>query len=169
MSLDLRRHVLPAAICLALVGCQEPAQRLNAPPQGHTDRPAESQAFYTYQVDNALMSDMSIADVHFVAHTGELNSLGTTKLARMAKLIATYGGTVRYSTLSKDQTLVDQRLAHVKEFLGTTGIDLTNVDVTVAQAGASHTSAEQISEANQRGMEAAALAGQNAAAAGSAE
>lgn len=128
-------------VCCSLTGCTEPTERLNAPPQGQSDRPHQLQAFFTYMVDNEMMSDVSIADIHFVPHTTELNSLGTSRLSRMAAFLDIYGGTVRYATRSNDEELVDGRLTHLRDFLATTGIDLSRVDVTVAMAGADHTSA----------------------------
>ena len=151
---QLCRRILAVAIFVAVVvaGCIEPTERLNAPPQGYTERPNELQPFFSRQVDNAMMSDLSITDLHFVPHTSELNSLGTMRLTRMGELIETYGGTVCYATHIQDEELVNQRLTHVREFLESTGIDVTGIDVAVAMAGASYMPADEAIEAKERGM-----------------
>jgi len=99
------------------------------------------QPFFTYMVDNAIVSDMSIADLHFVPHTTELNSLGTLRLARMAQLVEAYGGLVRYATTIEDEEMVNERLAHVRDFLAAAGADMDRIEVAVAMPGSHHTSA----------------------------
>ncbi len=151
----MSRYRLEWLVCLAaffsLSGCVSPTERLNAPPQGQAEYPSDLQPFFTYMVDAAMVSDVSLADIHFVPHTTELNSLGTTRLSRMASFLDTYGGTIRYAARVADEDLVDPRLAHVRDFLATTGIDMSRVDVQVALAGSAHSSAERAIEATQRG------------------
>lgn len=86
-------------------------------------------------VDNAILQDMSVADIHFIAHTGELSGVGEARLNRMAKLLHTYGGTVRYETTLDDEVLMGQRLAHVREYLALTGCDMERVEVTDMMSG----------------------------------
>jgi hypothetical protein len=86
-------------------------------------------------IDNAILHDMSVADIHFIAHTGELSGIGEARLNRMAKLLHTYGGTVRYETTLDDEVLMDQRLAHVREYLALTGCDMERVEVTDMMSG----------------------------------
>ncbi|MFQ5489323.1 MAG: hypothetical protein ACE5GE_01265 [Phycisphaerae bacterium] len=152
MSRKLNRSIglflLPAGI---MVGCSAPTSRLNAPPQGVADHPNQMQPFFTYMTDNAAMSDMDIADVHFVPHTTELNSLGANRLNRMAHFMESYGGTVRYTTHDQDEQLVNQRIAHVKEYLAAAGADMDRVDVQVAMAGSNRTSAEDAIAAEEKG------------------
>ena len=151
----MSRYRLEWLICLvaffSLSGCGSPTQRLNAPPQGQAEYPSDLQPFFSYMVDAAIVSDASIADIHFVPHTTELNSLGTTRLSRMAAFLDAYGGTVRYTARTADEDLVDPRLAHVRDFLATTGIDMSRIDVQVALAGSEHTSAERAVEATEKG------------------
>ncbi len=135
----------------SLSGCVSPTERLNAPPQGQAEYPSDLQPFFSYMVDAAMVSDVSIADIHFVPHTTELNSLGTTRLSRMAAFLDTYGGTVRYSARTADEDLVDPRLTHVRDFLATTGIDMSRIDVQVALAGSAHTSAGLAIKATEKG------------------
>ncbi len=86
-------------------------------------------------IDNAILRDMSVADIHFIAHTGELSGVGEARLNRMAKLLHTYGGTVRYETTLNDEALMAQRLAHVREYLALTGCDMERVTVADMMSG----------------------------------
>lgn len=90
---------------------------------------------FTYMVDNAILSDMSVADVHFVPHTSELNGIGEVRLDRMARLLNAYGGTVRYETTSDDSALVKQRIEHVREYLVLAGCSMDRVEVAVMMSG----------------------------------
>lgn len=80
-------------------------------------------------VDNEILQDMSVADIHFVPHTTELSGTGKARLDRMAPLLAAYGGTVRYETYAKDELFVAQRVAHVREYLGLTLSNMERVQV----------------------------------------
>ena len=85
--------------------------------------------------DNAILQDMSIADLHFVAHTAEISGTGAARLDRMAALLEAYGGTVRYETYNDDVTLVEQRLTHVREYLTLTGCNMSRVQVQAMMSG----------------------------------
>ena len=85
--------------------------------------------------DNAMLHDMSVADIHFVPHTAELSGTGAARLNRMATLLDTYGGTVRYETFNTDEALVKQRLDHVHEYLALTGCDMGRVQVKTMISG----------------------------------
>jgi hypothetical protein len=110
---------------LFCAACQQPAARLNAPPHGKTQRPSEMQSMYTYMLDNGMLEDMSVADVHFVPHRARLNSLGETRLTRLAELLQEYGGTIRFSTNETEAELVNARADSIREFLCAAGIDTT--------------------------------------------
>ncbi len=92
-------------------------------------------AHLTYMVDNALLHDMSIAEIHFVPHTRELSGTGIARLDRMAVMLDTYGGTVRYETDVTDEEFVQKRLDHVHEYLATTGCDMSRIDVKAMMSG----------------------------------
>jgi hypothetical protein len=142
-------------VCCSLIGCGQPTKRLNAPPQGQSDKACEIQPFFAYMVDSAMLSDLSVADIHFVPHTTELNSLGTTRLSRIAKLLGTYGGTVRYATHydEDEEEFVNERLDHLRGFLATTGIDMSRVEVKVAMAGADHALAAEAIATQKKGLD----------------
>lgn len=90
---------------------------------------------FTYMVDSAVTRDMSVADVHFVPHTNEINGIGELRLNRMAELLKTYGGTVRYETVMRDPIMMGERLAHVREYLEVVGCDLDQIKVTAMISG----------------------------------
>lgn len=101
--------------------------------------------------DNAILQDMSIADIHFVAHTAEISGTGAARLDRMAALLEAYGGTVRYETYNDDVSLVEQRLAHVREYLGLTGCNMTRVEVKAEMSGGRTYPATEAIAAAERG------------------
>lgn len=119
-----------------LAGCNTPpAARLNAPPQGYSESPSEKQEIYVYMNDNAMLSDMSVADIHFVPHRTEINSLGLRSLDRFASLLKVYGGNLRYDTRLSDENLIQNRIANIKEYLAAAGVDLERTDVVVDLPG----------------------------------
>ncbi|MFQ6049083.1 MAG: hypothetical protein ACE5K7_06945, partial [Phycisphaerae bacterium] len=95
---------LAAGLLVAcLSGCaQGPPARLNSPPQGLSAYPHPLQQPFLQMTDNAALADMSVADIHFVAHTAELNGLGQRRLDRYVALLKRYGGRLRYDTALQD-------------------------------------------------------------------
>jgi len=93
------------------------------------------QEHFVTMADNAMLHDMSVADFHFVPHTTELSGTGAARLNRMATLLDTYGGTVRYETLNTDEAFVQLRIDHVHEYLALTGCDMGRVDVKAMISG----------------------------------
>ena len=96
---------------------------------------ADSHAHLTYMADNAMLYDMSLADFHFVPHTREVSGTGIARLDRMAVMLDTYGGTVRYETFATDEAFVQERLDHVREYLVTTGCDMSRVEIKTMLSG----------------------------------
>ncbi len=127
----------------AVAACNQAPSRLNAPPQGSTEYPHELQDSYVHMLDNAMLADMAIADVHFVPHTSELNSLGGRRLERYAKLLKVYGGKLWYDTALQDRELVNARIDHVKDFLVLAGVERGRIDVVVGMPGGQGISAEE--------------------------
>jgi len=93
------------------------------------------QEHWNDMADNAMLHDMTVADFHFVPHSGEISGTGAARLDRMATLLDAYGGTVRYETFEPDEALVKKRLEHVKEYLTTTGCDMKRVDIKAMISG----------------------------------
>jgi hypothetical protein len=124
------------ALCvLAGMGCAKPQERLNAPPQGHTERPNKLQEPFVYMTDNALLADMSMSAVHFVPHQAELNANGVRRLKRYVQILKIYGGTLRYDGVSDAAPLVQGRMEQIKEFLLAQGLEPDRVQVKRALAG----------------------------------
>ncbi len=96
---------------------------------------AQYGSHFTYMTDNAILRDMSVADIHFIPHSAELSGVGEIRLSRMAHLLNTYGGTVRYETLAPDEAMIKQRLAHVREYLVLSGCNMERVVITTGMAG----------------------------------
>jgi hypothetical protein len=132
-TIGLWTSVLVAVICF---GCEkQESSRLNAPPQGVTDRPHELQEPYVFMVDNAMLGDMNMSSVHFVPHQAELNSLGVRRLKRFASLLDIYGGTLRYDGAEADPQLRAARMQKLSEFLVDAGIKKDRFNVAEALAG----------------------------------
>jgi len=119
---SVRRLVGSVTLVWSAWGCNQPSERLNAPPQGYSEYPSPLAESFVYMVDNAMLEDLSLADIHFVPHSGELNGLGARRLERYAKLLTVYGGSVRYATAVADDRLVEQRMGSIRDYLATTGI-----------------------------------------------
>ncbi len=121
-------------VSLAIFGCDKRHERLNAPPQGDSDRPHELGKNFIYMNDNAMMHDSSVADIHFEPHIAELSGLGIRTLMRMGELLSISGGTIRYETASTDEFLITGRLNAVREFLNAAGFDTANINVEAGMA-----------------------------------
>jgi len=96
---------------------------------------AAPQEHWDDMADNAMLHDMTVADLHFVPHTAEISGTGAARLDRMATLLDAYGGTVRYETYESDDALVKKRLDHVKEYLTTTGCEMKRVEIKAMLSG----------------------------------
>lgn len=92
-------------------------------------------AHLTHMTDNAILRDMAVSDIHFIPHSAELSGVGEIRLSRMARLLNTYGGTVHYQTLTDDEAMIKQRLAHVREYLVLSGCNMERVVITTGMAG----------------------------------
>jgi hypothetical protein len=137
-------------------GCSMPAERLNAPPQGITDYPTDLQDAFVFMVDNAMLEDLSMADIHFVPHQAELNGLGARRLERYAKLLAVYGGSIRYATSLTDKPMVEKRMTSVRKYLATTGISEDRIKISQDLPGGLGISAREAIAAKAVNMPAAA-------------
>ncbi len=126
------------AVMLLVLGglaCQEPSERLNAPPQGYSERPHPMQDTFAYMVDNALLEDMSVSAVHFVPHQAELNALGARRLIRYVSILQAYGGKLRYDGIEDSAELAAGRLDEVKAFLLAEGLEPDRVELVRDLAG----------------------------------
>lgn len=127
--------ILCPALLVALSACNRPDTTAGSWAPDVGERRGKYTSHLSYMVDNAILSDMSVADIHFIPHTSELSGVGEARLARMAKLLNTYGGTVRYETKLDDETMIQERLDHVREYLALTGCDMSRVRLATMMAG----------------------------------
>lgn len=119
-------------LSLAVCGCHEGAERLNAPPQGYSDYPHQPMhRMYLHMVDNGMLEGMAVADCHFVGETAELNGTGARRVGRYAQLLAVYGGTLRLDSDCPDAELRDARVQSIVDYLAATGLDRERIDVRV--------------------------------------
>jgi hypothetical protein len=103
---------------IVMAGCSlKPHEKLNSPPQGHSERPSPSAAPYAYMGDNAMLADMSLSDIHFVPHQSVLSGTGEARLARYAELLASTGGRIRYRPSMTDPELIASRLGAARQFM----------------------------------------------------
>ncbi|MFO0838242.1 MAG: hypothetical protein U1D55_06910 [Phycisphaerae bacterium] len=118
-----RLMLAPLTACLVLTGCMEPTARLNAPPHGRAERVTDMQGTFQYMSDNALLSSMTVSDIHFLPNRSQLSDLGRERLCRLVALMESYGGVIRFNTDEPDQALVDQRTQAIMQFLAESGVD----------------------------------------------
>lgn len=107
------------SLALMLAGCTVPQapERLNAPPQGDSDHPAEVAAYFEGHRDRGLLADMSLSDVHFEPYSAEISETGKRRLERYAELLANRGGTLRYESNLSDEALIEARLGSANLYL----------------------------------------------------
>ena len=124
------------AVLTAIVGCHGKNRSAVQLDMARMDATlAEPRTHLTNMVDNAILHDMSLADFHFVPHSTELSGSGVARLDRMALLLDTYGGVVRYEASTIDETLIKGRLDHVKEYLTLVGCTMEKVALTTGISG----------------------------------
>ncbi len=95
-------------------------------PEPLTARPRQScpsNANFDAQADNAVLSSMTVADIHFLPERSELNFLGRARLAAIAHYLERYGGRVMVDSRQSDEVTREERLVSVREFLVGQGLD----------------------------------------------
>ncbi|MGD2109518.1 MAG: hypothetical protein PVI86_09010 [Phycisphaerae bacterium] len=124
-----------APLLIVCAGCQKPRTADGLQLARMDEARRTNGAAFNQMVDNAVLRDMSVADLHFIPHTDELSGIGVARLDRLARLLQVYGGTVRYETLVRDDDLIEHRLDHVREYLALAGCDMDRVDLVSAMSG----------------------------------
>lgn len=135
MYRTLGRLVLISGFVLVPTACRQISGTTGAHLVKMDEARAAAGQHFTYMVDNAILRDMSLADIHFIAHTTELSGVGAIRLKRMAKLLNTYGGSIRLETTQTDESVVAERMKHVREFLALSGCELDHVEIEVSAPG----------------------------------
>ena len=148
----LRARVWLGMGLFVVAGCSKPAERLNAPPQGASNSPSDSQEFFVYMTDNAMLADAVIVDEHFIPHTDEISPLGARRLERYAQLMETYRFALNYDTDLDDEELVAARIAHVKEYLAVSGLEPSRIEVERGAAGERGMSAQEAMKVREGSM-----------------
>jgi len=118
--------------------------------------------YFVNQVDNAILHDMSLADFHFIPHSKELSGSGVARLDRMALMLDTYGGTVRYETGITDEALIKGRLDNVKEYLTLVGVSMEKVALATSLSGGRGGSVRDALAAQDKAKQQPAVLGQQA-------
>ena len=85
--------------------------------------------------DNALLADMTVNDSHFLPHRVLLNDLGVQRLNRLASLMDSYGGTIRFNTELTAEDLIARRVEVIVDYLAEAGIDTTREVVVQDMSG----------------------------------
>ncbi len=147
-----RTTILMVGLLVAVAGCNHKVKTTTQIQHEKMDEAKAAHGSHLDQmVDNGMMQNMSVADIHFVAHTAELSGTGVTRLDRMAPYLETYGGTVRYETYLGDEALVVKRMVHVREYLALVGCDMERVAVKHMISGGRKMAATDAIEIKERG------------------
>lgn len=140
-------------LCLSVVlvaGCQNPpASRLNSPPQGQTAHRSPMQKPFASMADNAVLQDMSVADIHFAGTSAQLSGLGKVRLEKIVDVLKTYGGDVRYNAQVRDDVLVQARRQRIEDFLASAGVNMDKVTVKVEMPASDGMAAAEAIKAQQ--------------------
>jgi hypothetical protein len=128
---------LSIVVVAAVAGCHDGELKTSTTVQTEAMAKGRAQSgrYGTNMVDNAILHDMSISDIHFIAHSKELSGTGVARLDRMAMLLDTYGGTVHFETVLTDEDMIAARLDHVREYLEVVGCDMSKVELAVGPSG----------------------------------
>ncbi len=130
------RYILISLIVLTVAGgCESPEPEQADPVPEPVIEAQDVQGTFEYMVDNALLADMTIADYHFVPHRALLTPLGEQRLLRLATLIESYGGVIRYNTDLDDGALLGERTRTIIDFLAANGADTTADILTREMSG----------------------------------
>lgn len=130
-----RRFSLVLILVFMTVACDsDQLQSMSAVQLSRMDKTSANHGrHFSQMVDNAVLSDPSVADIHFIANSEEISGIGEVRLARLSPVLNTYGGTVHYATVLADTALVAKRLDRVREYLTLSGCNMERVDVVVGR------------------------------------
>ncbi len=128
----LRAGVPAYAVMLLLAGCDHIGERfIERNVSFHSARPIMEERLIAMG-DNAMLHDMAMAEIHFVPHTTELNTLGEQRLERYARLLSDSGGTLSFQSSTTDKEFNEARIASITRFLAESGIAQERI---IAQVG----------------------------------
>jgi len=113
---------------IVLVGCEkkspDPQEKDDkaAAQLSPIDRDHPMTRQFDRQTENAALTDMSLAEIHFVPPRAMLNGTGTARLYRLAWLVQQYGGHIFVDLQDTQSELSQQRMQVVTEYLVATGL-----------------------------------------------
>ncbi len=118
----LRTGVPTFAVVFLLAGCDHVGERfIETNVSFHSAREIMEERLVAMG-DNAMLHDMAMAEIHFVPHTTELNTLGERRLERYARLLSDSGGTLSFQSSTTDKEFNEARVASITRFLAEAGI-----------------------------------------------
>lgn len=151
---NVYRSMAAAVALTAIIGCQGKYRTAVTRDMERMDQTlAAPRMHFVNAVDNAILHDMSLADFHFIPHSTELSGSGVARLDRMAIMLDTYGGVVRYEPSTTDKTLIQGRLDHVREYLTLVGCSMEKIALTTALSGGRGGRASEAVEAEDTAFE----------------
>lgn len=131
------RSICILAPALAALACQQPEETstINTPPTDPAESRRELAQFFAYHQDQGMVSDRSLADIHFIPGSTHLSGTGEARLARYAELFSDSGGTLTYDTRIKDSSLVNGRLDAARKFLAQYNVGGPQIQVALGMPG----------------------------------
>ena len=93
------------------------------PPMARRAKDSPVDDNFDAQADNAILTSMTVADIHFVPYRPQLSSLGRSHLTAIASYLEQYGGEVTFDCQRADPLVLQQRLETVRQFLEGQGLD----------------------------------------------
>ena len=107
-----------------ILGCSRIYNKFDPePPIGRRVKDSPPSAHYSRQADNAILTSMTVADIHFVPYRPQLTSLGQSHLTAIASYLEQYGGDVTFDSQRAEPMVKEQRLETVRQFLLGQGLD----------------------------------------------
>ncbi len=100
--------------------------------------------------DNAMLHDMAMAEINFVPHTTELNTLGEQRLERYARLLSDSGGTLNFQSSTTDKEFNEARVASITRFLAEAGIAQERITAQVGLRKSKSMGAEEAIQVRER-------------------
>ncbi|NIA07215.1 MAG: hypothetical protein GWP14_06205 [Actinobacteria bacterium] len=118
-----------------IVGCTYTYDKSDPePPMARRAKDSYGAAYFDSQADNAILTSMTVADVHFVPYRAELNSLGRSHVTAIASYLERYGGDVTLESQQVDAVVTQQRVDNVRDFLVAQGLDPEQLTITTGLA-----------------------------------
>lgn len=127
-----------------ILGCSKIYNKFDPePPMARRATDCPASANFAAQADNAILTSMTVADVHFAPYRPELNCLGRSHLTAIASYLEQYGGEVTFDCQKAAPIVRQQRLENVRHFLEGQGLDPELLTIVTGLARGSGQDAEE--------------------------